>query len=49
MSAKNSASIKSDWNSRGYNFGVFKDPPGRVWAEFVNRMGQSLVQGNREG
>ena len=29
--------IKQDWNSRGYSFGVFCDPPGQVWADFVHR------------
>ena len=26
--------IKQDWDSRGYSFGIFKDPPGKVWADF---------------
>jgi len=25
---------KKDWDSRGYSFGIFKDPPGQVWADF---------------
>ena len=29
--------IKQDWNSRGYSFGVFRDPPGQVWADFVHQ------------
>ena len=29
--------IKQNWNSRGYSFGVFRDPPGQVWADFVHR------------
>ena len=29
--------IKKDWNSRGYSFGVFRDPPGQVWADFVHK------------
>ena len=28
--------INQDWNSRGYSFGVFRDPPGQVWADFVH-------------
>ncbi len=28
--------IKVNWESRGYSFGVFKDPPGQVWANFVH-------------
>ena len=26
----NPEEIKEDWNSRGYSFGIFKDPPGQV-------------------
>ena len=35
--------IKQDWNSRGYSFGVFRDPPGRVWADFVHRTDELVV------
>ena len=35
--------IKQDWTSRGYSFGVFKDPPGQVWADFVHRTDELVV------
>ena len=35
--------IKQDWNSRGYSFGVFRDPPGQVWADFVHRTNELVV------
>ena len=35
----NQKQIKKDWDSRGYSFGIFKEPPGKIWAEFV--MGQT--------
>jgi len=35
--------IKKDWDSRGYSFGVFKDPPGQVWADFVHRTDELVV------
>ena len=35
--------IEKDWNSRGYSFGVFKDPPGRVWADFVHKTDELVV------
>ena len=38
--------IKQDWNSRGYTFGVFRDPPGQVWADFFHR---TLVLLHAEG
>ena len=34
----NSDLIKHAWQSRGYSFGVFRDPPGQVWADFVHRI-----------
>ena len=35
--------IKQDWNSRGYSFGVFRDPPGQVWADFVHKTDELVV------
>ena len=35
--------IRENWESRGYSFGVFKDPPGRVWADFVHRTDEIVV------
>ena len=35
--------IKEDWYSRGYSFGVFKDPPGRVWTDFVHKTDELVV------
>ena len=29
--------IRENWESRGYSFGVFKDPTGQVWEDFVHR------------
>ena len=39
----NSDQIKQDWHSRGYSFGVFSDPPGQVWADFVHRTNELIV------
>jgi len=35
--------IKQKWDSRGYSFGVFKDPPGQVWADFVHKTDELVV------
>ena len=35
--------IKQNWNSRGYSFGVFRDPPGQIWADFVHRTDELVV------
>ena len=39
----NSDLIKQNWNSRGYSFGVFRDPPGQVWADFVHRADELVL------
>ena len=39
----NQEKIKKDWVSRGYSFGIFKDPPGQVWADFVHMTDELVV------
>ena len=39
----NPEEIKEDWNSRGYSFGIFKDPPGQVWSDFVHKTDELVV------
>ena len=39
----NQEQIRENWESRGYSFGVFKDPPGMVWADFVHRTDELVV------
>ena len=43
----NSDHIKRDWHSRGYSFGVFRDPPGQVWADFVHQTDELVVLAER--
>ena len=47
----NAEDIKKDWNSRSYSFGIFKDPPGQVWADFVHSTDELVVlaEGEIEG
>jgi len=35
--------IKQDWNSTGYSFGVFRDPPGQVWIDFVHKTDELVI------
>ena len=39
--------IKQNWKSRGYTFGIFKDPPGQVWADFVHKSDELVVLAER--
>ena len=36
-------SIKKNWTSRGYSFGIFQDPPKQVWANFVHKTDELVV------
>tara|TARA_B100001250_G_scaffold358148_1_gene334274 strand:- start:321 stop:593 length:273 start_codon:yes stop_codon:yes gene_type:complete len=38
-----SEQIRENWEYRGYSFGVFKDSPGRVWADFVHSTDELVV------
>ena len=44
----NQEQIRKDWDSRGYSFGIFKDPPGQVWANFVHRTDEIVVLADGE-
>ena len=39
----NQEQIRKYWGSRDYSFGVFKDPPGQVWADFVHKTDELVV------
>jgi cupin 2 domain-containing protein len=28
--------IEQDWKSRGFSFGIWEDPPGQVWEDYVH-------------
>ena len=43
ISKINPDQIKQDWHSRGYSFGVFRDPPGQVWTYFVHKTDELVV------
>jgi len=30
------SALKADWQKRGYSYHEFRDPPGRVWRDFVH-------------
>ena len=35
--------LKQNWDSRGYTFGIFKDPPRQVWADYVHKTDELVV------
>ena len=39
----NPEQIKKAWDSRCYTFGIFRDPPGQVWADFVHKTDELVI------
>ena len=39
----NQEAARKDWNERGFSFGIFRDPPGQVWADFVHRTDELVM------
>jgi len=39
----NQEATRKDWNGRGFSFGIFRDPPGQIWADFVHRTDELLI------
>ena len=39
----NQEQIRKNWEYRGYSFGVFKDSPGQVWADFVHMTDELVI------
>lgn len=42
--------VKQDWAGRGFSCGLWIDPPGRVWSDFVHETDElvMLVEGEQE-
>ena len=50
MAAIDRDKIERDWAARGYSCGLWVDPPGRVWADFVHDTDELvlLLEGEQE-
>ena len=35
--------VKTDWEKRGYSFGIWIDPPGQVWEDYVHGVDELLM------
>ena len=35
--------LKQNWNSSCFTFGIFNDPPGQEWADFVHKTDELVV------
>ena len=35
--------IRQQWESRGFSFGIFRDPPGRVWQDFSHSTEELVI------
>ena len=43
ISKINPNQVQQDWHSKGYSFGVFRDPPRQVWADYVHQTDELVV------
>ena len=43
ISKINPNQVQQDWHSKGYSFGVFRDPPRQVWADYVHQTHELVV------
>ena len=43
MRTKDTASVKHDWQTRGYSCDVWTDPPGQAWRGFVHDTDELLM------
>lgn len=32
----NAEQVEKDWQRRGFSFGIWEDPPGRIWKDYVH-------------
>lgn len=39
----NRAQVERDWRARGYECGIWVDPPGQEWADFVHSTDELLM------
>ena len=44
----NPEQIKKEWNSRGYSYGIVKDPQGQIWEDFVHNIDELVVLSEEE-
>ena len=46
----NESKIKQEWAKRGYSFGISKNPPSKIWSDFIHATDEiiMLVQGKIE-
>jgi mannose-6-phosphate isomerase-like protein (cupin superfamily) len=43
MTVPNLDRVSDDWRARGFSCGVWTDPPGRVWADFVHAVDELVL------
>jgi mannose-6-phosphate isomerase-like protein (cupin superfamily) len=43
MARVNRAQVEQDWASRGFNCGLWTDPPGQVWEDYTHDVDELLM------
>jgi len=37
------STVKQDWENRGFSCGIWTDPPGQVWADYVHETDELVM------
>lgn len=43
MFAMDTAKVERDWRERGFSCGLWTDPPGQVWSDYVHAVDELLM------
>ena len=43
MTKIDQSQIEKSWHSRGFSFGLWVDPPGQVWEDYVHEVDELLM------
>ncbi len=39
----NDSTVKSDWENRGFTCGVWTDPPGQIWLDYIHETDELVM------
>ena len=39
----NEHKVKTDWERRGFSFGIWQDPPGQTWEDYTHSVDELLM------
>ena len=39
----NFSTVEADWRNEGFSFGIFRDPPGQEWNDFIHQSDEYVL------